>query len=132
MSDAVDYMNQFSRWPDPPPRNIQAHSSQGMLVALTTTTQAQFYREFLMARGFFDPKEFGVDATREDFHDQMAEDFNSYFRGQWSIDELLLHPRDAIRFCDEVRHKRHYFDVPDDIILRSILTRRKNPGRLPS
>lgn len=43
------------------------------------------------------------------------------FRGAWTIEELLLHPRDAIRFCDDVRHKHAYFDLPDDIILRSLL-----------
>jgi hypothetical protein len=95
---------------------------------LVTPRQAEFYRGFLMARGNFDPTDFGIDYSKEDFTDQMVSDFADHFRGQWTIDECLLHPRDAIRFCDEVRHKRHYFDLPDDIILRVILTRRKNPG----
>jgi hypothetical protein len=45
-----------------------------------------------------------------------------------SIDELLLHPREAAHFCDDVRRQYGYFDVPDDIILRVILTRGKNPA----
>jgi hypothetical protein len=58
----------------------------------------------------------------------MVEQFSAAYRGQWTIDELLLHPREAIRFCDDVRHQRGYYDVPDDIILRAILGRRKNPS----
>lgn len=81
-----------------------------------------------MSRGNFNPRSFGVDLSREDFTDKMAEDFSSIYRGQWTIDELLLHPREAARFCEDVRRKHHYFDVPDDIILRVILTRRKNPS----
>jgi hypothetical protein len=100
-----------------------------MMTTLVTATQADFFREFLMARGNFDPSEFGIDATREDFADQMAEDFNTYFRGQLTVDELLLHPRDAMRFCDEIRHRRGYWTLPDDIILRTILGRRKHPNR---
>lgn len=81
-----------------------------------------------MARGAFEPSDFGIDMKKVDFIDQMVEDFATTYRGQLTIDELLLHPREAIRFCDDVRHQRRYFDVPDDIILRSILQRRKNPG----
>jgi hypothetical protein len=103
-----------------------------MIATPVLSNQALFYREFLMARGNFDPKDFGVDLTRAEFMDEMAEDFNSYFRGQWTVDEMLLHPQAAVRFCEDTRHKRGYYDVPDDIILRSILTLRKNPGRLPS
>jgi hypothetical protein len=50
------------------------------------------------------------------------------YRDQWSVDELMLHPREAARFCDQARFQHGYFDVPDDIILRVILTRRKNPS----
>ncbi len=97
-------------------------------MAIISSRQPDFYKGFLMARGNFDPKDFGVDATREHFTDEMAEDFNGYFRGQCSIDELLLRPGAAIAFCDDVRRKRGYWDVPDDIILRVILARRKNPS----
>ena len=91
------------------------------------TTQQQFYREFLMVRGKFDPAEFGVNLNKEDFIDQMVEDFNDTYRGTWTIDELVLHPSEAITFCAEVKRKHQYFDVPDDIILRVIMQRRKNP-----
>lgn len=98
-----------------------------MLTTLLTPSQTQFYGEFLMGRGRFDPKEFGVDLRREDFTDQMVECFADIYRDTWTVDELLLHPREAAKFCDEVRRKYHYFDVPDDIVLRVIMARRKNP-----
>lgn len=94
----------------------------------TSQNQADFYREFLMGRGSFDPRDFGVEMTRDEFMDQMVDDFNDHVHSQLSIDELLLRPRAAIYFCDEVRAKRHYYDVPDDIILRSVMNRRKNPN----
>lgn len=91
-------------------------------------TQAEFYREFLMGRHQFTPRDFGVDLTREQFDDRMVEEFNGVYRGTLTIDELLLHPRSALRFCDDVRQKYGYYDVPDDIILRVIMIRRKNPA----
>lgn len=90
-------------------------------------SQREFYREFLMTRGKFEPEEFGVRMPKEAFIDTMVDDFNTTYHGDWSIDELLLHPREAMRFCDDVRRKHGYFDLPDDIILRVILQRRKNP-----
>jgi len=58
----------------------------------------------------------------------MVLDFATMYRGMWCIDELLLHPREAVRFCYKVRHQRGDYDVSDDVILREILTRRKNPA----
>lgn len=80
-----------------------------------------------MSRQSFDPRDFGVNMEKPEFIDQMCEDFNTVYRGQWTVDELLLRPREAMRFCDDVRHRHGYYDLPDDIILRSILQRRKNP-----
>jgi hypothetical protein len=55
----------------------------------------------------------------------MAEEFNQSYT--WFIDELLLRPREAQYFCDQVRRKYADSDLPDDIILRPILQRRKHP-----
>ena len=88
-------------------------------------TNQSFYREFLMSRGSFNPKDFGVDLDRENFADLMCDEFNTTYRGGWSVDELLLHPREAAIFCDQVRRKHGFFDMPDDLILRVILNRRK-------
>ena len=96
------------------------------MIATQPITQTQFYREFIMGRGKFDPKEFGVNLSREELTEQMVDEFNAAYRA-WTIDELLLHPREGARFCEDVRRKFAYWDLPDDIILRVVLTRRKNP-----
>lgn len=98
------------------------------MISTSEDRQVDFYKGFLMVRGKFNPKDFGADVSRDEFMDQMVDDFNTIYRGAWSIDELLLHPREAASFCDEVRRKHGYFDAPDDIILRSVMNRRKNPG----
>ena len=98
-----------------------------MIATLATEKQAAFYREFLMARGKFQPADFGINLSKEEFIDQMVEEFGSIYRGQCTIDELLLHPREAAQFCADVRRKHAFFDLPDDIILRVILQRRKSP-----
>jgi zona occludens toxin (predicted ATPase) len=99
-----------------------------MRTLVAPPSQAQFYRAFLMARTSFSPSDFGVDLDKEAFMDQMVDDLADAYRDALSIDELLLHPREAMHFCDTVRHKHGYYDLPDDIILRAILDRRKHPG----
>ncbi len=81
-----------------------------------------------MARHSFKPEDFGVLLDRDQFDDLLVDEFHGHYRGDWSIDELLLHPREALRFCDDVRRKHAFWDVPDDVILRVILQRRKNPN----
>lgn len=93
----------------------------------TVTSQAAFYMEFIMARQSFDPRDFGVNLAKDEFMDKMVDDFNEYTHGQISLDEMLLRPRTALHFCDTVRSRYGYFDLPDDIILRSVMQRRKNP-----
>jgi len=96
---------------------------------MTTRAESQslFYKEFLMTRGRFSPADFGVSVGREELTDQMIEEFHGVYRDGWTIDELLLHPREASRFCDDTRRKFGYWDLPDDIILRVVLNARKNP-----
>ncbi len=90
--------------------------------------QAEFYREFLMGRHAFEPKDHGVNLEFDEFRDQMIEEFHGVYRDTWTIDELCLHPREALRFCDEVKRKHGYYDMPDDCILRVIMGRRKRPN----
>jgi len=80
-----------------------------------------------MARQKVEPRDFGIELGREELADQMVGELQEYTRGTLSIDELLLRPRTALHFCDMVRQRHGYFDLPDDIILRLIMTRRKNP-----
>lgn len=87
---------------------------------------ASFYREFLMRRGDFDPKEFGVNTPKTEFVDQLVDAFNTFVRGQLSLDELLLRPSAALDFCQTVKRSTGWYDVPDDIILRTIMNARKH------
>ncbi len=43
----------------------------------------------------------------------------------WTIDELVCHPRDAIRFCDHVRSQQGCEDLLDDVILKIHMNNRK-------
>ena len=88
-------------------------------------TQAAFYRSFLMARKVFEPRDYGVDMERDNFIDILCDAFADTYRGQWSLDELLLHPREALVFCDQIKRRLGAYDLPDDIILRAIMNRRK-------
>jgi hypothetical protein len=92
-------------------------------------TKPTFYARWLMGRTAFKPQDFGIDMVEhEDFVDMLCEDFNDYVRGTLTLDEMLLHPRTAMHFCDSIRAKHLFHDLPDDIILRAIMARRKNPG----
>jgi hypothetical protein len=82
-----------------------------------------------MPRVSINPADYGVELTKREFTDLMCDEFNSIYQERgWSIDELLLHPREAAQFCDDVRERHSYFKVPDEFILRVILKRRKNPS----
>jgi hypothetical protein len=87
--------------------------------------QLAFYKEWLMARGHFNPMDFGVNMERDAFMDLMVDDFNRAFQDTITLDELCLRPRSALAFCEDVRQRHGFYDVPDDIILRSVMNRRK-------
>ena len=90
-----------------------------------THTVQDFYREFLMAKKLFQPQDFGVDFLMDEFDDLAVGMFREIYRDIWTIDELLLHPSEAVRFCQDVRRKHGWHDLPDDIILRVIVARGK-------
>lgn len=75
----------------------------------------------------FDPKQHSVKMTSDEFTDAIAEEFSVTFRGMMTVDELVLHPREALESCDRIRRTRGWFLLPDDIILRTLMKRRKNP-----
>jgi len=95
------------------------------MIKAASKSQSDFYREFLMRRGDFSPLEFGCDLTRESLMDLMVDEFSQHYRDQLTIDELVLRPEEALHFCKSVRRKHGFFDLPDDIILRCIMTARK-------
>jgi hypothetical protein len=81
-----------------------------------------------MARHALDLQVFGINMDKEAFVDLMCDAFNGYVRGTLTVDELLLRPRMALHFCDTVRAEHQFHDLPDDVILRVIMGRRKRPG----
>jgi hypothetical protein len=89
-----------------------------------TPPRTEFVQRYLMARQALNPRDYGVEMDKDQFMDRMVEDFQS-FGWQGSLDELLLRPRTALAFCDEVRRRHGWFDLPDDVMLRAIMTRRK-------
>jgi len=78
-----------------------------------------------MGRSKINPADYGIEVDQKAFTDQMCEALAQAYPA-WSLDELLLHPREAAHFCDAVRRQHGYYDVPDDIILRAIMARRKH------
>ena len=90
-----------------------------------TAKQIAFYKEWLMRRGDFNPMDFGVNMERDEFMDLMVDEFNRTFQDTLSFDEVVMRPRVALEFCNDVRSRHRFHDVPDDIILRSVLNRRK-------
>lgn len=95
-----------------------------MVQLIDLTSQAQ---ELLMARHRLNFSDYGITEDAETVIDRLVEHFNTLTRGNISIDELLLHPSDAIHFCNRVREVEGWFGMPDDVVLRPILNRRKKP-----
>jgi len=63
---------------------------------------------------------FGIDVGRKELAEKVASEFNAAYRGLFPVSELLLHPGEAMHFCDNVRRQFAYWDLPDNIILRSL------------
>jgi hypothetical protein len=63
------------------------------MVTVTKLTLTQFYRDFLMVRQSFNPRDFGIGMEKDDFMDRIVELFNQTY--SWSVDELVLHPREG-------------------------------------
>lgn len=61
------------------------------------------------------------------FQDVITDIFKKEF-SQFSVDSIGHHPSEAIAFVDRVRRERSDFEtLPEDLILRSLMARRKNP-----
>lgn len=97
------------------------------MITAVEKTRETLLQKVIAAMAKMAPEDFGITQGMTEFTDDMVDRFNTRFRGNWTIDELLLHPREALLFCDQVRHDTGNFAMPDHFILRSILGRRKNP-----
>lgn len=67
----------------------------------------------------------GCAVSLSEFQDEL-ENLHARLYQAWSVDELLLHPDDAKHFCDTIRQLSSFEGLPDDLILRCLLNRRKN------
>jgi hypothetical protein len=81
-------------------------------------------RGYYMARLSKTLAEYGIDTDPDAFVDQLVERFQGMYPA-FTIDELLVRPREALRFCDSVRTATGNYDLPDDLLLRPLLNRRK-------
>lgn len=84
-------------------------------------------KAYYMARLSDSPSNYGFDGPIEAFDEVVVDLFHGSYPA-FSVDELLVRPREGVRFCDAVRTKLGNYDVPDDLILRRLLNRRKNPS----
>ena len=73
--------------------------------------------------------DFGVYIDEVKFVDQITELFNQYTKGSISFEEMLLRSDTAKQFCDDARMITGYFNLPDEIVLRSVKTK-SNPRLL--
>jgi hypothetical protein len=78
-----------------------------------------------MARNKWEPQDFGIDLPRKELVDMFLDELRSVYRGMWTIDELVMHPRNAARFCEDFRLKTGFYNLPDDVILRTLMTERE-------
>lgn len=67
---------------------------------------------------------YNIKGGAEKFREVIADVKNGMCRN-WTDEDLLCHPVDAIRFCAAVCGKLRCFDLPDDLILRTLLNMRK-------
>lgn len=83
----------------------------------------------IMAR--LDLSKFGITMDTETFKDLLVETFQTQYRAIPNVDELVLRPQIAIRYCDGIRDQLsargegEAYDLPDDVILRTLMNKRK-------
>lgn len=87
-------------------------------------------RERIMAR--LDLTRFDIQMDPTAFKDLVAQRFVLHYPAIGTVDELLVRPREAARYCDHVRDalaatEEAAYDLPDDVILRTLLNARKRP-----
>jgi hypothetical protein len=83
-------------------------------------------REALMARLNLTLADYGIDLEPAAYVDELAELMANLYPA-FSVDELLVRPREALRYCDAARQRFQCYDLPDDLILRPLLSRREQP-----
>lgn len=86
-----------------------------------------------MPRPALNPADYGINLSRADFVDRLVVEFLQQYQGRTTIDELVLRPREALKFCDTVRRNNGWGEqLGDDVILRALMNQRKASGRKAS
>jgi hypothetical protein len=86
-------------------------------------------KEYIMAR--FKLSNHDITMDEEEFRDILVETFQVHYRAIPTVDELVLRQRTAIRYCDHIREilfergEAEAIDLPDDVILRTLMNKRK-------
>jgi hypothetical protein len=69
----------------------------------------------------------GCETPVGQFQDTITDIFKSEF-SQFSVDSLCHHPSEALAFVERIRRQQKDFaTLPEDVILRNLMARRKNP-----
>jgi len=62
----------------------------------------------------------GCELPIDEFQARLMDVFHRGFPA-WTVDDLLCHPRDAIRFCDRIREATRCHDLPYSLILKILV-----------
>ena len=70
---------------------------------------------------------FGITMPEGDFRELLLVLYERHYHNLTGRDELLVRPREAMRYCDRIRDELfdrgedQAIDLPDDVILRTLL-----------
>jgi hypothetical protein len=72
----------------------------------------------------------GCELPVDEVQARLMDAFRRGYRA-WTVDDLLCHPRDAIRFCDRIREATECHDLPNGLILKILVGMREHGERSP-
>jgi hypothetical protein len=96
-----------------------------------TTVYLDRLRGYYMARGNKTIEDFDFGITKEAFLYCLNDTFDSMYREMdLTVDELLVRPTEGLRYCAAIRERLKFLDIPEDVIMRTLLNERKH-GKKP-
>lgn len=78
-----------------------------------------------LTRPTMNPADYSISLSRRELVDQLQASFEALYKGAFNIEQLVVQPREALNFCDQVRKEHGYYELPDHVILKSLMNRRK-------
>lgn len=82
-----------------------------------------------MARSTLNPADYGLALSRQEFLTILGTKFSSHFNDEMTVDELLVKPKEAIKFCILIRAIFCEESLSDEVILKALVNLRKS-GKL--